>query len=88
MSRRNTVPQLGQGGWNPMPPSQETTLGPTDGTHHPTSINTGFAPIASAEWGPGTLSIAAGNCEDWRYLMWDATRELGKFTPPLLRPIV
>ena len=71
-----------------MPPSQETTVGPTDGIHHPASINTGFTPIASAEWGPGTLSIAAGNCEDWRSLMWDATRDLGKSTPFLLRPIV
>ncbi len=67
-----------------MPLSQGTTLGPTDGIHHPASIDTDFTSNVSAEWYSGTLSVAAENREDWGCLMWNATNELGKFTPLLL----
>ena len=70
-----------------MPPSQGTTLGPTDGIQHPLSINTGFTDNVSAEWYSGTLSIAAENREGWGSLMWNPTGELGKSTHLVFLPI-
>ena len=82
--RLSTTLHSGQGGWHLMPPSQVTRLGPTDGIHHPTSINTGFTTNASSEWTPDTLSIASENREDWRPPTWNAMDKLGKLTPLLL----
>jgi hypothetical protein len=85
-TRLSIAPQLGQGGWPLMPPSQGTSLGPTDDIHHPTSINTGFTMNVSSEWCPDILSIAAETGEDWRRLIWNATDKIGRLTPLLLLP--
>jgi len=66
--------------------SQGTSLGTTDGIHHPGSINAGFTPNVGAERDPNSLSMAGDIPGDWSQPPWNAAGDLGSFPSFLLLP--